>query len=326
MRRIGLAVVLALSLTLAPVATGQQAGKVPRLGIISGLTREAHAPFADALRDGLQSLGYVEGRNIVVEWQYADGRLERFAEIAAELVRVKVDLIVAENNPSVVAALTATKTTPIVMVLGIDPVDLGFVTSLARPGGTITGFSSQISELVGKRLQLFQETVPNLSRVAVLWDPTYPGMEKLLRGTEVAARALGLSLQAIEAPRPNDIEPAFATMTRRGATAVVVLGGAMQYVHRTRIADLARKQRLSSVCALREYVAAGCLMSYAPSFIDLWRHSATYVAKILKGATPENLPVQQPTKFEFVINLKTAKALGLTIPQSLLLRADEIIQ
>jgi putative ABC transport system substrate-binding protein len=327
MRLIGLAVVLAVSLALAPLAVEpQQRGTVPRIGIISALTREAQLPLADAFHEGLHNLGYVEGRNIAIEWQYTDGRAERFAEVAAELVRLKVDVIVAANNPAVAAALAATKVTPIVMVLGLDPVGLGFIASLARPGGTVTGFSSYLPELIGKRLQFLREVAPNASRVAVLWDPNLTGMQKLLSESQVVAQALGVQLQLFEVRTPNEFDGAFAGMTRHGARAVLSLGSSMHHVQRARIAELALKNRLPSVCNLREFADAGCLMSYAPSFSDLWRSSAVYVDRILKGAKPSDLPVQQPTKFEFVINLKTAKALGITIPQSLLLRADELIQ
>jgi ABC-type uncharacterized transport system substrate-binding protein len=327
MRRIGLAVVFAVSVSLMPFVTeAQQRGNVPRIGIISALTREAQLPLSDAFREALQNLGYVEGRNIAIEWQYTDAKPERFAEAAAELVRLKVDVIVAANNPAVAAALTATKTTPVVMLLGLDPIRVGFITSLARPGGSVTGFSSLLREMVEKRLQLLKEVVPNASRMAVLWDPNLTGQKQLVSELPVAAQALSIQLQLVEARTPSEFEPAFAEMTRQGARALLSLGSGMHYIHRARIAELALKNRLPSICNLREFVDAGCLMSYGPSFPDLWRRSAVYVDKILKGAKPTDLPVEQPTKFELIINLKTAKALGLTIPQSLLLRADQVIE
>ncbi len=329
MRLIGLAVVLTLSLSFALTSLtveAQQTGRVPRIGVIAAVTLEANAPFTDAFREGLQEFGYVEGRNVAIEWQYTDGRAERFAEAAAALVRLKVDIILAANNPAVVAALTATKTTPIVMVLGQDPVRVGYIASLARPGGTVTGFSGMLVEMVEKRLQLLKEVVPNVARVGVLWDPNLPGQQKVVSELPVAAQALGIPLQVVEARTPGDFDGAFAEMARHGGRAVLALGSGMHYVHRARIAELALKNRLPAICTLREFADAGCLMSYGPSFRDLWRRSATYADKILKGAKPADLPVEQPTKFELVINLKTAKALGLTIPQTLLQRADQLIE
>ena len=322
-----LAALLAAMLFAAPLATtAQTVGSLPRIGVLSAVTREVSLPRDNALREGLRERGYFEGHNIAVEWRYADGRAERFSEIASELVRLKVDVILAANNPAVAAALKATKTTPIVMVFGLDPVGLGFVASLARPGGTVTGFSSYLPELVGKRLQFLKDLVPHASRVAVLWDPNLTGMQKLLNESQVAAQALGFQLHFFEVRAPGEFDGVFAAMTRQGMRAVLSLGSSMHSVHRGQIADLARKNRLPSMCNFRDYVDAGCLMSYAPSFGDLWRHSAVYIDKILKGAKPADLPVEQPPKFELVINLKTAAALGLTIPPLLLLQADEVIQ
>ena len=316
---------LAMSALVAP-AEAQLQGSHPRIGFFSAITPEQTIPYDDAFREGLRKLGYIEGQNVVIERRYAHGRPERFPEVAAELVQLNVDVIVAANNPAVAATQRATRTIPIVMVFGIDPVSLGFVASLARPGGNITGLSSQIPDLAAKRLQLFKEAVPNLSRVAVLWDPTEPGRRPEVTETEAVARALGVSLLVMEARNPDEISSAFEVMTRRGVRAVMVHGSSMLYVHRTKIAELATKSRLPAMCALHPYVEVGCLVSYAPSFTDMSRRAATYVDKILKGAKPAELPVEQPTKFDLVINMNTAKALGLTIPPSVLLRADRVIE
>jgi putative tryptophan/tyrosine transport system substrate-binding protein len=243
-------------------------------------------------------------------------------------VRLKVDVIVAPNNPAIMAAHRATGAIPIVMGYATDPVALGFVASLAQPGGNITGLSLQYPEIAGKRLQLFKETVPNLAPLAVLRDPTFPGFEDIARSTEIGAQTLGVQLRLLlaETRSPSDFDSAFAAMTREGASAVLVLGSNMQFIHRVRIAEYAVKSRLPAMCPSQEYVEAGCLMSYFPSFDDLLRRAAYFVDKILKGAKPGDLPVEQPRKFVLAINLKTAKALGLTIPPSLLLRADQVIE
>jgi putative ABC transport system substrate-binding protein len=296
-----------------------------RLGVLSALTFEATIPFAAAFRDGLGALGYAEGENVQIQWRYADGRAERFARLADELVRLKVDLIVAGNHPAVVAAHRATSRIPIVMVLALEPADVGIVT-LAHPGGNVTGFSSQVQELVTKRMQLLREALPQASRLAIIWDPAFTGAQSMLRETQSAAQALGLHVELFEARTSSDFDAAFAAMARHGTHGTLVLGSSMQYVHRARLATLALKSHLPSVCVLREYVDAGCLMSYAPSLRELWRGAAVYVDKIIRGAKPGDLPIEQPTTFELVINLKTAKALGVTIPASLLARADQVIE
>jgi ABC-type uncharacterized transport system substrate-binding protein len=326
MRLIGLAVALAVSLILAPLTAEAQPGKVPRIGVLSAVTPEVSAPRDDRFREGLRNFGYVEGRNIAIEWRYAAGRAERFAEIAVEFARLKVDIIVAANNPAVSAALKATKTTPIVMVFGLDPVGREFVASLARPGGTVTGLSSYLPELIAKRLQFLKEVVPGTSQVAVLWDSNLTGMQKLLDESQAAAQALGVHLQLFDVRTPSEFDGAFEAMTRKGMRAVLSLGSSMHSVQRAQIAELARKNRLPSMCNFRDYVDAGCLMSYAPSFEGVWRRSAYFVDRILKGANPADLPVEQPTEFELAINLKTAKALGLTIPPLLLMRTDHVIE
>jgi len=268
----------------------------------------------------------VEGQNIVIERRYSEGRNERLPDLAADLVRLKVDVIVAAGTPPPYAAKRATTTIPIVMTNASDPVGSGLVASLARPGGNITGLSLLSPELAGKQLELLKETVPKVSRVAVLWNPANPVHTLILRQAEVAARSLRLQLQILEARGPNEFDSAFSAMTKERAGALLVLADPMFFGHRTRLADLAAKSRLPSVFLLREHADAGGLMAYGPSTRDNFRRAATYVDKILKGAKPGDLPIEQPTKFELVINLKTAKALGLTIPRFVLGRADEVLQ
>ena len=311
----------------APLAAGaQQATKVPRIGYLSGnLAGSRH--MTEGFRQGLRDLGYVEGRNVVIEFCDAEGKLERFPALVAELVALKVDVIVVGGTVAALAAKQATKTLPVVFVSAIDPVADGLVTSLARPGGNVTGLSALASELVGKRLEQLKQAVPGVSQVAVLWQPDALGerTEKDLRKeAEVAARALGMRLQFVEVRGPDDFDRAFSDMTKARAGALTVLGSTMLINERRRLVDLAAKNRLPAVYGLREYVDAGGLMCYGANNADMSRRAATYVDKILKGAKPGDLPVEQPTKFELVINLKTAKALGLTIPPSLLQRAELI--
>ena len=309
-------------------AEAQQAGKVARIGYLAA--NLAGGPHQrEAFRQGLRDLGYVEGRNVVVEYRDAERKLERLPTLAAELVALKVDLIVAPTTLAARAAKQATRTLPIVFISAADPVASGLVTSLARPGGNVTGLSSIASDLVGKRLEQLKQAVPGVSQVAVLWEPGGLGerTEKdMLEGAEVAGRALGVRLQFVEARGPADFDRAFSEMTKARAGALTVLPSSMFGSERRRLLDLAAKNRLPTVYDRREFVDAGGLMAYGPNVADLYRRAATYVDKILKGAKPADLPVEQPTKFELVINLKTAKALGLTIPPSLLQRADEIIQ
>jgi len=269
----------------------------------------------------------VEGQNIAIEYRWAEGRFERLPDLAAELVRLKVDVIVSVVTQASLAAKNATRTIPIVMVAAGDPLGSGLVASLARPGGNVTGPSSMYAELAGKQLELLKETVPKVSRVAVLWNPANAVWQaQMLRATEVAARALGLQLQLLEARGPDELEGAFAAMTRERASALLVQVDVIFALHARRLADLAAKRHLPAMYGSREHVEAGGLMSYAPNIPDLFRRAATYVDKILKGAKPADLPVEQPTRFELIINLKTAKALGLTIPPSLLVRADQVIE
>jgi putative ABC transport system substrate-binding protein len=307
-------------------AEAQQAARVARIGYLTpNLAASLH--LREAFRQGLRDLGYVEGRNVVLEYRDADGKLERLPTLVAELIALKVDVIVAPNTVGVLAAKQATKTIPIVFAVAADPVASGLVTSLARPGGNVTGFSILAPELVGKRLELLIQAVPGVSRVAVLWQPGGLGerTEKdMVTGAEVAARALGVRLQFVEARGPEDFDRAFSDMSSARAGALTVLPSNMMNNERRRLVDLAAKNRLPTVFPWREGVDAGGLMAYGANLADLARRAATYVDKILKGARPADLPVEQPTKFELVINLKTAKALGLTIPPSLLQLAEVI--
>jgi putative ABC transport system substrate-binding protein len=320
------AAAVAILLVAAPLAAEmQQLRKIGRLGVLAGQSPESSPP-AYALRQGLSDLGYVEGRNIVIEWRWARGRVERFSELAAELVKLEVDVIVAENNPAIAAAQKATRTVPIVMVIPTDPVGLGFVASLARPGGNTTGLSSQGRDTGGKRLELLKEAVSNLAKVAILWDPTEPGRRDQVKEVETAALGSGVKVQLVEARSPSELDGAFATIAREGAGAVYVQGSTITLTHRARIAELAARRRLPTMCGLKEFVEAGCLLSYNVSFRDQFRRAAYFVDKILKGTKPADLPVEQPTKFELIINARTAKLLGLTIPPSILLRTDQVIE
>ena len=327
-RRAVLLVTLALGILAVPLSSdAQQPGKVFRVGSleVNPLT-PANSHLADAFRRGLRDLGYTEGQNLVIEWRYAEGKRERLPALAAELVKLKVDVIVAWNTPAAEAAKQVTGTVPIVAVTPADPVGSGLVASLARPGGNVTGLTILAPELSGKRLQLLKEVVPRASRVAVLWNPAHPIAAVYLRETEVAARALGVQLQVLEARVPNDFASAFSAMTKERAQALVVLPDPMSFVNRRQLLELAAKNRLPLIADPREFAEDGGLMAYGTNYADLFRRAATYVDKILKGAKPGDLPVEQPTKFELIINFKTAKALGLTIPQSVLIRADYVIQ
>jgi len=327
MRLIGLAVVLALGLVLAPLAVeGQQAGKIPRVGILWAYSPSVVSILGDAFRQGLRGLGYVEGQNILLEERWAEGRFDRLRSLAAELNRLNLDVIVTASTPAVRAAQQATKTIPIVMTLVSDPVEDGLVASLARPGRNVTGLSLMHPELSAKRVALLKEVVPKLSRVAVLWTPSTASYRKVLGETQTAAHALGLQLRAIEVRDPTDFDSAFSAIARERAGALVVLPDAMFRDQQRRILDLAAKSRLPAIYWSRDLVEAGGLMAYGANFPDVFRQAAIFVDKILKGTKPADLPVEQPAKFELVINLKTAKALGLTIPQTLLLRADQVVE
>jgi len=309
------------------VAEAQQAERVWRIGYLGGGSRERLLPEVQALESGLRDLGYVEGRNAVFEHRFADGRLERLPDLAAEMVRIQLDVIVAAN-PQIVAVKQATTTIPIVMVSVPDPIGRGLIASLARPGGNITGLSFiATTELWGKRLQLLKETSPRVSRVAALWAPSVPGRAADFQRTEEAARQLRLTLLPVPVRDADDIENAFGAMTKARAEALILVGADSFTLNgRHVITARAARLRLPAIYPLRQFVEAGGLLSYDPSLREQFRRAATYVDKILRGAKPADLPVEQPTKFELVINLKTAKALGLTIPPSLLGRADEVIQ
>ena len=313
-------------LAVAVIVEAQQPAKVPRIGFLIGSSPAGSAARIEAFRQGLRELGYIEGKNIVIEWRYAEGKFDRLPALAAELVRLKVDAIVTSGPATTLPAKAATKTIPIVMAFDSDPIGNGFIASLARPGGNITGLSALAPELSGKQLELLKEIVPKLSRVAVLGNSSEPANPKTLKEIELAAGVFGVQLQSLDVLGPNDIDTAFRTATKAHVDALVVLVSVVLTDHRTQIANLALKGRLPAIYYNRQFVEAGGLMSYAASFTDLSRRAATYVDKILKGTRPADLPVEQPTKFEFVINLKAAKQIGLTIPPTVLARADKVIK
>ncbi len=313
-------------LSSVPFVEAQQAKKVPRIGFLSATSPSTLAARTEAFRQGLRELGYVEGKNIVIEWRSTEGKADRQPGLAAELVRLKVDVIVTGGPAATRSAKEATVTIPIVMAFDNDPVGSGFVASLARPGGNITGLANLDPEISGKRLELLKEIVPKLSRVAVLGNSTQPGNAQALRETELAAGALGVQLQYLDVLSPKDIETGFREASKGRAGAVFVLTSPFLLSHRTQIAELAAKSRLPVVYGQPEYLDAGGLMFYGASITEMFHRAATYVDKILKGAKPADLPVEQPIKFEFIINLKTAKQIGLTIPQSVLYRADKVIK
>jgi len=319
---------VSVGLLAAPFAfEAQQPGRVPRIGFLSVTSPSDRPPLLDAFRQGLRELRWVEGQNIVIDYRYAEGRVDRLPDLAAELVRLKVDLIVSGGTQGVTAAKNATETIPIVMIAVRDSVGTGLIASLARPGGNVTGVSGYAGlETVAKQLELLKETVPKIRRVAILSNPANAYHQLAIREVTVAARSLGVQLQLLEARGPNEFDGAFAAMAKERVGALLVVSDSIFNSHRTRLADLAARSRLPAAYGVRESVEAGGLMSYGPSFLDLYRRSAAYVDKILKGAKPADLPVEQPTKFELVINLKTAKSLGLTIPPSLLQRADQVIE
>ena len=316
-----------LALTLAPLAAplaaeAQPPTKVPRIGVLWPVSDD---PTLEAFRQGLRSLGYIEGQNLLIEYRYAGGKDALLPDLAAQLVHLNPDVILTWTVVGARVAKQATATIPIVSGSMSDPVAAGLVASLARPGGNLTGLTSLTPQLSAKRLQLISEVVPGLPRVAVLSTPN-PTAQLGLRETEVAARSLGVRLQALDVRSPDDLDSAFSAIVRERAGAVIVLADALFIQHRKRLVDLAAKHRLPAIYFGKEHVDAGGLMSYAPSFPDMFRRAAIYVDKILKGAKPADLPVEQPTKFELVVNLKTAKALGLTIPPSVLARTDHVIE
>ena len=318
---------LAGGLLAAPLAAeAQPAAKVYRVGLLGGTPPTAEPRLWEGFFQEMRDRGYVEGRNVIYDGRWYGDHTEQLPALAAELVRLKVDVIVAGASPAPEAAQRATSTIPIVMSYHPDPVGSGLVSSLARPGRNIMGLSVRSPELVGKQLQLLKEAVPGISRVALLSNPTVPYNALLVKEAEVAARSLKVQLQVLEARAPGDFASAFSAMRKDRAGGFTILAGSIFFAERTRIAELATQSRLPSIHRLREFAEARGLMAYGPSLPDSLRRAATYVDRILKGAKPADLPVEQPTKFELVINLKTAKALGLTIPPSLLARADEAIQ
>jgi len=308
---------------LGAIAQAQQPAKVPPIGYLASFIASSRH---EAFRQGLRELGYVEGKNIVVEWRDAEGKLDRLPALAAELVRLKVAVIVTAGGTPTRAANEATSTIPIVMTQDTDPVANGFVASLARPGGNITGLATLNAELSGKRLELLKEIVPRLSRVAVFGTSTAPGQTLMLKEMELAARALKVKLQYLDVLNSNDIETAFRAAGKGRADGVLVMSGTVPLSQRTQVVELAVKSRLPAIYYRSEFVEDGGLTSYAVNLNDLARRAATYVDKILKGAKPADLPVEQPTKFELVINLKAAKQIGLTIPPNVLARADKVIR
>jgi putative ABC transport system substrate-binding protein len=309
------------------VRAQQQAGKVPRIGYLRATSPYDRPPLLDAFRQGLRELGWVEGQNIVIDYRFAEGRLDRLPDLAAELVRLKVEIIVSLGTQGVTAAKNATETIPIVMIAVRDPVGIGLIASLARPGGNLTGLSGYAGlESIAKQLELLKETVPKMRSVAILSNPANAYHQLAIREVNVAARSLGVQLQFLEARDPNEFDGAFAAMAKERVGALLVLSDVIFNSHGTRLADLAARSRLPAAYAVRESVEAGGLMSYGPSFLDFYRQAATFVDKILKGAKPADLPVEQPTKFELVINLKAAKALGLEVPPLLIAQADELIE
>ncbi len=323
-KKIFLFLLATLVLSAVPLAEAQQPGKVPRIGWLS-FTYGA-SPRTDAFSQGLRELGYVEEKNIILEHRSAEGREDRLPSLASELVRLKVDIIVALEPPAAYAAKNATRTIPIVIRSSGDPVEEGFVTSIARPGGNITGLYSIAEELTGKRLELLKEVIPRVARVAVLWNPGLSVSGHWMKEAEVAARSLRVTLHPLEVREPKDFQGAFRSALKERAGALITLRNPLIVSERKMIADLALKNRLPAIYDDREFVEVGGLMSYGTNLADLYRRAATYVDKILKGAKPADLPVEQPMKFELVINLKTAKQIGVTIPPNVLARADKVIK
>ena len=329
MRLIGLAVILTLSLTLAPLAAGAQeskAGRTVTIGYLGNSSPSLESNLVEAFREGLRQLGYVEGHNLIIKYQWAEGQQERSAVLAAELVRLKPDVILTSGTLGTLAAKQATQSIPIVTAIVGDPVAAGLVSSLAKPGGNVTGLSTLAPELSGKRLELFKQAVPKLSRVVALLNPANPFTTIAWKATQPAADALGVKLQPVEARSPNDLDRAFATIKEARPNGLIVLPDRLLLAYRASIVQFMAKNRLPGMFPFREFVQEGGLMAYGPDYTDMFRRAATYVDKILKGAKPADLPIEQPTKFELVINLKTAKALALTIPQTVILQADLVIE
>ena len=315
-----------LALACVHFAHAQQTGKVPRIGFLLG-SSSGPDPRLDAFRQGLREFGYIEGNNIAIEYRFAEGQEDRLPALAGELIGpLRVEIIVTDGTNVTRAVKNATKTIPIVMASDGDPVGNGFVASLAHPGGNITGLTNLLAGLSGKRLEVLKEAIPGISRMGVIWNPENPTSVTSFKETQDAAQALAILLQSLEVRGPNDFEGVFLAATKGRARAITVISDSVMFAHRTRLLEIAAKQRLPTMHTQSLWVEAGGLVSYGTHFPDLWRRAATFVDKILKGAKPADLPVEQPMKFELVINLKTAKQIGLTIPQSVLYRADKVIR
>jgi putative ABC transport system substrate-binding protein len=305
----------------------QPAGRVHRIGYLSLASRERSLHYVDAFEDGLRRLGYRAGANVTIEYRFANGEMDQLPALAAELVRHGVDIIIAGSNPATVASMTATATIPIVMVSTIDPVGTGLVVSLARPGGNVTGLAADAGgEILGKRFELLKEMLPDLSRLGIMWNPDVAVNRSRQVAMTETARTLGLTTIPVEVRGVDTLEQAFATMTKERAQAFVLQGDSVLHEYRGQIAEMAGRNRLPSAAVQRQLAEAGFLLSYGADLLDLYRRAAGFVDKIFKGAKPADLPAEQPTKFELVINLKTAKALGLDVPPTLLARADEVIE
>jgi len=307
-------------------AQAQQSKKIARIGFLSATSASSQSLRVEAFRQGLRELGYVEGKNIVIEWRFAEGKADRLRELVAELVRLKVDVIVTGGPPPTRAAKQATSTIPIVMAFDDDPVGSGFAASLARPGGNITGLSTYFPEISGKQLELLREIVPKLSRAAVLGNASQPGHPQALREINLAADGFRVQVQYLQVRGTQDIDSAFRAASKERADGVLVLSTAVLFLERKQVADLAVKNRLPAIYGRPEYVENGGLVYYGPIYTDLFRRAATYVDKILKGTKPTDIPIEQPMKFDFIINLQAAKKIGLTIPPNVLVRADKVIR
>ena len=326
MRKPVLSILFVVLLAVGAIAEAQQQAKLPKIGWLESSTTVRGTPLGELFLRKLHELGYVEGKNIAIEYRSADDKLDRLPALAGELVRLNVDVLVAVTTPSAIAGKNATRTIPIVFILVADPVEAGLIDSLARPGGNITGLTNIAAVLAGKRLELLKETVPKLSRVALLWDPQNPGSAQAWKESQLPARALGLQLHSMEVSSADKFEGAFKDATKARSAALAVTPSAVAFSNRKQIVELAAKLRLPAIYYRDEFVDSGGLMSYGADLDDHYRRAAIYVDKILKGAKPADIPVEQPTKFELVINLKTAKQIGLIIPQSVLYRADKVIK
>jgi putative tryptophan/tyrosine transport system substrate-binding protein len=327
MRRREFIAVVALVAVRPLTANAQQSPRVYRVGYLLLASRAPLEPFLDAFEKTLYDLSYIQGKNLIIEYPSAEGRLDRLDDVARELVRLNVDVIVTALNQGIAAAKRATATIPVVMVYGSDPVGMGFIASLERPGGNITGCAYEAApEIYGKNLEFLKEVAPTASRVGLIWNPDYPGNLPIVNAIRGAGQRLGLILQSAEVRTPDAFESAFALMLQARVEAFIVVGDPLTFVHRNQIVDFAAQHRLPAIGPWDEFVEAGGLMSYGPNLKDYWQRAAIYVAKIFKGAKPADLPVEEPTKFELVINVKTATLLDLTVPSSLLAQADEVIE